>query len=336
VNEKNHGPISLAVRCISLLLLVWVAGGAGCPRRSRPSDFVPPPQIFAAPPDLDQVVAAVNRTDVVEKMQSSSASIELLDSSLPVSRLSATLAVQRPRGLRVRASLPIMLGAGLDLGSNDEVFWMQYPEGFGQTLMFARHDQYQQRMLTAPLPVPPNWIIEALGLVHIDPQLVSEGPLPRGDGQLEIRTRIPTASGTYQRVLLVDDKGGFVREQHVYGPDGRLVARATGSDHRFYDQFNVVMPHSVKIQLEPVGAPPIGLAIEVGDYVLNQLLGSDPNMFTMPSEGNLQVIDLGKIGPTLPPATLQPQAQPAPAAEPVRNYVPTASYVPAYRGITHR
>jgi hypothetical protein len=284
-------------------------------------------------------------------MQSSSATVALLDSSFPA--LEATLAIQRPKGLRLRAKMPLMFGSGLDVGSNDEVFWLRHPNGIHQSLLFARHDEFQRNMLGSPIPVPPPWIIEALGLVHIDPELITEGPLERGDGQVEVRTRIPTASGNYQRVLLVDATGGFVRDQYIYEPGGSLVARATGADHRFYSASNVVLPHSVRIYLEPTGAEPIGLSIEVGGYALNQLLGSSVDMFEMPTEGNVEMTDLGRLRPILPPATMsapttadpnaamhsnavnEPEGL-APGAQAIRQYVPTASYVPAYRGVQMR
>lgn len=348
-----------AASLLASLLLVWIAGGATCSNKTRINNFDPPPEIFASKPTLDELITAVNRTDAVEKMQSTSATVELLNSEFSVPKLSASLAIQRPRGLRMRASLPILLGSGLDVGSNEEVFWMRHPDGMHQTLLFSRHEEYQQKMLGAPIPVPPSWIIEALGLIHIDPNSVTAGPLERGDGQLELRTQIPTPSGTYQRVLLVDAAGGFVREQYVYAPTGQLVARASGADYRYYSSSNVVLPHSVRIHLEPTGNPPIGLGVEVGEYVLNQLLGSDPNLFTMPTEGNVQVVDLAKLGPVLPPANFpmqnlpggQPQGsgspnQPTPNPssggqfDPARNqiedYVPTAAYSPTYRGMQLR
>ncbi|WP_164103434.1 hypothetical protein [Candidatus Laterigemmans baculatus] len=348
---------------VVLLAVVWVAGGATCHRGQRVSDLNPPPVVFESTPRIEEVIAAVNLTDAITQMQSTSTTVELLDSPLPVSRLSATLALERPRRFRLRASLPIMLGAGLDVGSNDETFWMQYPDnGVHQTLLFARHDEFQQRMAGSPLPVDPTWLIEALGLVHIDPELVTEGPVPRGDGALEVRTRVPTASGSYQRVLLIDGAAGFVRGQYLYGPAGELVASASGSEHQYYPEHRVVLPHSVQIQLQPQAGPPMGLQIEIGSYVLNQLLGEDPRLFEIPT-GSHQVIDLSRLQPSvappplgavpppgmLPPAALPPATPPpgasspytppgqvpalTPAAgEPVRSYVPTASYVPTLRG----
>lgn len=347
-------------RLALLLMIVWTAGGATCHRGQRMSDFNPPPVVFESEPRIEEVIAAVNRADAITMMQSTSTTVKLLDS--PVPRLNATLALDRPRRFRLRASLPILLGAGLDVGSNDELFWMRYPDdGVRQTLLYARHDQFQPQMPGSPLPVDPTWLIEALGLVHIDADLVHEGPISRGDGKFEIRTWVPTAGGNYNRVLLVDAERGFVSSQYLYGPDGRLVASATGSEHRYYEEQRVVLPHSVQIHLEPSGgSPPVGLQVEIGSYALNQMLGDDPRQFEIPSEGNHQVVDLSRLSAAVAPPSLQraPATEAAPAApedypstyppgaaspyrpptaagdggsgmtapaEPIRDYVPTAA-----------
>lgn len=323
-----------------MLAIVWIAGGATCYRGQRLSDFNPPPVVFETQPRIEEVIAAVNRTDTITMMQSTSTTVELLNS--PVPRLNASLALERPRRFRLRASLPILLGASLDVGSNDELFWMRYPDdGVRQTLLYARHDQFQPQMPGSPLAVDPTWLIEALGLVHIDPNLVQQGPTPRGDGQLELRTRVPTPGGDHDRVLLIDAKRGFVVSQYLYGPNGRLVASATGSEHEYYEEQRVVLPHSVEIHLAASGgSPPVGLQVEVGSYALNQLLGEDPRQFEIPSEGNHQVVDLSRLaGPvTPPPLERGATAAPAPGSTAPGSMAPGAtipgggggSYSPAY------
>ncbi len=314
------------------------------------TEFNQPPAIFNGTPSVDELIAAVNRTDGVQKMQSTSTTIEMLDSSLPISRLSANLALERPRRLRLRAGISFALGSGLDVGSNDDIFWMRYPDGMQHTLLYARHEEFQHHMLGSPLPVDPTWIIEALGLVHVDRASVQGEVIARGDGKLELRTLVPTASGAYSRILLIDAQGGFVRDQYLYSPDGRLVASASGAEHRFYPDASIVLPHSIRVQLQPISAPPIGLQIEIGSYVVNQLLGSDPNMFNLPADSNGQEIDLSRLSGTLPPAEIRPMPTNAdgsaplgennpvqPRSEvsqgmPTGSYVPTATYVPLYRG----
>lgn len=323
--------------------LVWIAGGATCWNRETTSQFNTPPIIFEAEPQLDQLIAAVNRTDTVKKLQSTNAKVEMLDASMGVPRLDATLAIDRPNRFSIKANLPVIMGEALDLGSNDQVFWMRYPEGLQKTLLFARHDEFQNNLLNSPLPIDPRWLVDAMGLVHLDATTVTEGPIVRGDGTLEVRTAMPTPSGTFHRILLIDAAGGFVRSQYVYGPTGKLVARADGSDHNYYAEAQVVLPHKVQLQIELQGAPPLSLQVEVGGYVLNRMLGNESLFFEMPSQGNHQVIDLSRVGPFNGPTTIPPPVPqnyesqsmaPAQGAEvePVQDYVRSANYGPSLRG----
>ena len=124
---------------LGMLSLLFVSGGATCSRRQPPMLFPPPPVVFEAAPSLEELAAVVNRTETIRQLSSNSASVEVLSMpSLP--RLSATLNLERERRFRLRASLPIVF-AGLDMGSNDEMFWFEVPEGVSKTLYYARHDQ---------------------------------------------------------------------------------------------------------------------------------------------------------------------------------------------------
>jgi hypothetical protein len=282
-----------------MLLIVWTAGGATCHRRSPVNALNRPPELFQEMPTVDQLAAAVNRTDRIERLQSNAATVKVLSMpSLP--RLSANLALERPKRFRMRAQLPVVLGSGMDLGSNDEVFWMRVPEAdMVQTLYFARHEEYARQLQRNLLPVDPTWLIDALGLVRLDPLSVVEGPLERGDGTLELRTEVPMPDGIYRRTIVVDATGGFVTEQNLRAPNGRLLASAVASDHRYYADVEAVLPHQVQLQLMPPGGEELGLRIEVGHYAINQLLSEDPRLFQMPADGVPRVINLmqSPVGP---------------------------------------
>lgn len=300
-------------RCVCLLLLVQIAGGATCYRQTVPLQHTPPPELFTGMPSLEQLTEAINRTDAIGQLSSNSVSVEV--PSMPnVPRLSATLSVDRPRHFRMRAKLPIMLGSGLDMGSNQEAFWFQVPEGMSQTLYFASHESFRWRPNRDILPVDPTWIGDALGLVHIDPQDVVEGPILRTDGRLEVRTMVPLADGLHSRVCIVDPAGGFVTDQMLYGPDGRMLAAASGSQHRYYADQQCSLPHRVQIRLMPAQGPPLDLQLDIGNYLVNQLISADALQFAMPQDAS-QKIDLSALampatgtaaGATTGPATGAP------------------------------
>lgn len=286
---------------IGTLLVCFVSGGATCARRQTPIPFPPPPVVFGETPTIDELASVVNRTDSIRQLSCNSASVEVL--SMPkLPRLGATLNIQRDRNFRLRASLPIVLGAGIDMGSNDQVFWFEVPDrmsGMSKTLYYAQHEQYRQQLHGSVLPVDPTWVIDALGLVHVDPATVVAGPVRRDDGKLEIRNTLSMPDGIYQRVCFIEASAGYVTDQFLYAPDGRLIAKSQATNHRYDDQHQCALPHLVQLDLTPASGPPLAMKIEIGSYAVNQLLSGDPNLFTMPQTAS-QAVDLTTLsGPPI-------------------------------------
>ncbi|TWT51213.1 hypothetical protein Pla22_39900 [Rubripirellula amarantea] len=277
---------------LAVLLLLFVSGGATCSRRPAVNPFPPPPPVnFGEVPTLQEVAAVVNRTSSIQQLSTNTATVEMEG----VPKLSATMNLSRHKSFRLRASVPLLLGSGVDMGSNDQMFWLEIPEGMTmtKTLYYARHDQYQQQLSRAMLPVDPTFVMDALGLVQIDPATVVQGPIRRTDGKLEIRSTSMTPSGMYQRVLFVEPTAGYVTDQMVYDPSGTLVAQASSTNHVYYDAQNCVLPHQVSLQLKPNGGIPLAMQINVSSYTVNQLLSGDPNLFVMPQTAS-QAVDLAQ------------------------------------------
>lgn len=324
-SRQDAAPFARQVLHVLLTLTVtWVAGGAACYRRPPVAEFPPPPVIFQSTPTLDEVAAAVNRTDKITKLQTNSARVTA--PSMSETQLSASLMLERPKRFRLRGSIRPLPTTLVDLGSNEQVFWLQVPEGMRPTLYFARHNEYASQSQRMILPVDPTWLIDALGLVHIDPAQVTEGPTRRPDGQLEIRSDLPMPDGLYRRVCVIDSEAGFVTEQYLYGHDNRLVARATAAKHRYYEEFDCSLPHQVRVELQPAAGPPLTLEMKIGDYALNQILSGDPNLFAMPTDAGAQW-DLARLGgpPAAPPASsngdpTEGWSTPLPGESPPKNH----------------
>ena len=279
--------------CIGLLALCFVSGGASCVRRDATVPFPPPPVVFDTTPSIEELAMVINRTDAIRELSTNSASVDVTTMNVP--KLRATLNVRRDRDFRMRASVPVVMGAGIDMGSNHEVFWFEVPEGISKKLYFARHDQYSRNLNRAILPVDPTWIMDALGLVHIDPSTVVAGPVQRPDGKLEVRNTISTPGGTYQRVCFIEPSAGYVTNQFLYDPSGKEIATCVASNHEFHPDIRCALPHTVQLKLAPAFGPPLGMKIEIGSYALNQLLSGDPNLFTMPQTAS-QAVDLTTLG----------------------------------------
>ena len=305
----NGVPKSLVVRharmrtfsWILITLVCFVSGGATCMPRGASSPFPPPPPVLNETPSLEDVTTAVNRTSAISQLSTISASVDVL--SMPnLPKLSGTLHLQREKEFRLQANLPIVLGSGLDMGSNNQMFWFEVPEGMTKTLYYASHDKYRQQLHRAILPVDPTWLMDALGLIQLDPSAVVAGPVVRPDGKLEIRSRISMPDGLYERVCFIANPGGYVTDQLLYAPSGALIASSQAENHQFYEQYQCVLPHLVTINLTPAGGPPLSMKIDVGTYAVNQLLTGDPNIFAMPQTASKQIdlTTLSGVGPEAP------------------------------------
>jgi hypothetical protein len=264
--------------------------------------------VFNAAPTLEELTVAINRNQSIRQLSTNSASVEVM--SMPnLPRLGATLNLERERKFRLRASLPIMF-AGIDMGSNDELFWFEVPEGVSKTLYYARHDQYQQQLTRAILPVDPTWIMDALGLMQLDPSTVVAGPITRTDGKIELRNTLSMPDGMYQRVCFIDPQAGYVTDQFLYAPNGNLIAKSLASQHVYYAEQQCAIPHRVELHLVPSMGPPLSMRIEIGSYAINQLLSGDPQLFSMPTSA-AQAIDLTTLANGASP-TVSPPAVSAP------------------------
>lgn len=283
-----------------IAMLGLLAQTTGCVRAVSNTTFPAPPVVLHESPDIYQLAAAVNRTDVVQQLSTNSAKLDVL--SMPaVPKLNATVNLQREKRFRMKASVPVIMGAGIDLGSNENEFWFEVPENMtSKTLYYANHEQYAKQLNRSILPVDPSWLIEAIGLARLDPSSVIGVPVLRSDGLIEVRTSVHTSSGMYQRVIFIEPSAGYVTNLFLYSPDGRQVAKSVSSDHRFNEAANVVLPHRVKMELFPAAGPPLAMQLEVASYTVNQLLSGDPDLFTMPTTNPNQVNLVQMSGMTSP------------------------------------
>jgi hypothetical protein len=168
------------------------------------------------------------------------------------------------------------------------------------------------------MPVEPKWLLAAIGIVDLDPGTVFEGPLPRGDGTVELRSWMPSASGTLNRVTVIDARRAWVIEQHVYDQAGTLLASAVAESHRFYPEQQVSLPERISIQLPPSG---LHFKIDLGAVQINQLAGDRRQLWALPTFEGYPQYDLGGAvpGTPLPGRTTMRQQAPGvlPAAYPV-------------------
>ncbi len=306
------------VQLLSIGLLTFVACGATCiPKRSIP-EFEPTP-VFASPPTLDQLVEVLNRTRNVQSLQSNSISVMLNNER----SVNANMTWAREKKFRMTASVAGV--AGMDIGSNEEAFWLTV-KNFATTpeMYFARHADFESQVDRRVLPVSPVWLMEAMGVCDLNPSNLVQQPITRADGLVELTSIQASPIGNYTRTLVVDPKFGTSRYLYLRDPSGRLVANAQQTKHQYYPSIQTSLPHQVKVQLIPVGDPPMELDITVGAYLVNGLAPDNTTQFMTPDMNAFRVIELTRLSQGAPQAISPPLVAP-----PQSNYPQTM-----YRGVS--
>jgi hypothetical protein len=311
-----------------LMTVLLCASGASCPTLRQPLSS-PAPTLFAGPPTLPEVIAAINATSgQIRQLQTDSATLSV--QGMPTLR--ASLAAGPPRNFRLRASF-IGVGEVLDLGSNDQVFWAmvdapQLMSEVPRAVYYARHDQYLHSEARQMLPIQPQWLVEAFGLVQLDPAGRHEGPYQRGPGELEIRTRTPSPEGDLTKILVLHDRFGWIQQQHWYDAHGVLMASVFASQHQYEPGLGISLPHAIEVRLPP---PAHSLQINVQTYSVNQMYSDPAQLWAMPAFQGYPLIDLAAGSPpAAPPANPVDSPSAPPSA-----YSPTG-YRLNYRGYTAR
>jgi hypothetical protein len=268
-----------------MVVVLFCTTGAECPQRIRPAH----PVIFTSHPDLSQLLNHIGHTsDSIRRL--SVDGVQLRIEGAPVA-LRSSIEYERPNRFKLTGSF--MATSELNVGSNEQFLWIWGRHAPG-ALLYVRHDQYDQTIAHQLMPVPPSWLIEALGVLSIDPLGQYSGPILLENGYIEIQSKWFAGRGEpLSRTLVIDPKYGFVVEQQIRDGQGRLLASSVASAHRHYPEWNVSLPSEVDVQINVPGQQmPFRMSLDIGEYTINGLGPPDPQFWTMPDAGNYPVYDL--------------------------------------------
>ena len=271
-------------RQLLVALILFVCGGASCPRsRQVTNDFAP--AVLESTATLADVIRAVNTNSArIQQLESQGATLTI--EGLPT--LDASYAIDRPRRMRLRAESG-MLGPVLDIGSNDQIYWIWAKDSEQPGVYWGRHDEFDQSAAKDLLPIPPDWLIEAIGVVQLDPTAEHEGPVPVRPGQLQIRSHLQTPQGPITKLTVVDDQRGWVMEQHLFDAQQRSIASAVASGFQFDQVTGTSLPRYVDIR---VPAAQLKFTLETQRHVINALSGDPNQLWNVPQMKNVPMVDL--------------------------------------------
>ncbi len=269
---------------LGLIVTLLVASGASCPRQVGRAVSAPP-TVFMGAPTVEQIIQVINANTLrVHQLQTTGAKLTVEGAP----SLRASMALDRPLRFRLRGETMIT-GSEIDLGSNDELFWVWAKRNEPPDVFYARHAEFIPGA-NRVLPLPPTWLIEALGLVELDPRAHYDGPYTAGPGQVEIRyvTSTPTP---LTKVLIIDAQRGQILEQRVYDVTGQLLAGCHMTNYRYDAATGATLPRSIQVQLPPAQ---IAFSFEAEGYSINQLYADPRALFDLPQIAGSNYRDLSQ------------------------------------------
>lgn len=294
---------------LCMVVLLVVASGAHCPNRLWQPQAPPAPVVFSTEPTLADVVSVVNANRSLATSLLAN-HVTLSGGGFPAMR--ATMAIGTPRQVRLRAGTGLT-GQELDLGSNDELFWIWVKRSQPPSVIVGRHDAFATSPVGRAFPVRPEWLVEAIGLVYLDPQAPHVGPIRRPDGRLEIHTPVTTPAGQNTKVLVLDGRSGLIYEQHLLDERGQRIASASGSRHFRDPLTGLVLPRETTLTW---AAMALSLKVELNEVQVNPLQIS-AEQWTKPQYPGYPEMDVTTLtGLTAPPVGAMPPGAIPPTATP--------------------
>lgn len=246
--------INRTTLAIASLCLLVVAGCSASFPFTRNEFGKPLPQDAGT----EEVVKRLNRN--IEGVQSwQSYDVSISGPTLPI-HLSGRIFVERPRNFRLFARVLDFDEA--DFGSNNDVFWFwikgaRYPDGKNYVCLAHHEDIEHSPTWSQEIPFQPDWLMEVLSVVPIDPQQVKfRHGESRNIGYLESE-RLSPAGRPVKKVIRVDMGRSVILAHHLYDASGNLIAKAVLDHHKRVQPKDArqqdpskfpIMPHHIALE----------------------------------------------------------------------------------------
>lgn len=198
-------------------LLSWI---------NAPAKPTPIARVLKNDADLDEITDHLNRQRG-KILSWKSTNVRIVPTGKILSpKLTGNLTVEGPKNLRLVAES--IIGPEVDFGSNSEDFWFWVKRSDPKHLLTGSHEGLAQQSMVQ-LPFPPEWLMEALGVVPID---TTEAQMMRSpeDSKVKLVSARYIQGQQVQRVLIIDMIGGQVVEHALLDAENNLICRATMSD----------------------------------------------------------------------------------------------------------
>lgn len=246
------------------------------------------PTVLPAEPSLQQVTGAVNQNSrAVHSLMSDNAKVS--GSQFPTS-LDCTVAYRQAKQLRVTGGTGLT-GPEFDFGSNPELFWLWIKRNQQKATYFCRHEDYRYCPTNESLPLPlnPDWLQSAFGLVTFPETERHEGPFLTEDEKLIVRSHVATPRGDYLKITTIHPRTACVLRQDIYDPRQQPLVHIDIQDH-YRDAVNdLIITEKVLLQMPTVG---VDMTFEMGAPTINPPTGIASSSFEMPLFSGYELVNV--------------------------------------------
>jgi len=289
-------------RVLPILMLAMALGAPGCQwanRFSSTRDPFGPKAACALPPEStkEEIVAYLNKNILAEEGQpglrgwkSDSAKIRMHGFSA-----SASLQVEAPRNFRLRVSQPLSNTAMLDIGSNSEQFWVWSKDSKERVVLTCRHEDIPATAahLDLPLPVQPEWMMEVLGVVPLDPNQFRMERDAKGSPLVKLIAECRGQTGEpMQRVIQVNACHGLVHLHELRNAEGKVIASASFFDHYHDPETRLILAKQIRLELPQ---EKMLLTLMLDRIEVNPSVTADSMVFALPQLPGHRTIDLAEV-----------------------------------------
>jgi hypothetical protein len=282
--QRRVYPLLLVALATALPGCAWMRNVVGV----RPA---PVPCVLAPNASKEEIVAHLNaNTAKINAWKTDSASISIRGQGpIPIS-VGASVCVEAPRNFRLKAHS--LAGDEADLGSNPEYFWFWNKRNEEKYVFRAHHDEPPEKMRRVPIPFQPDWIIEALGVISIDPHAVAMQPgQPGSNTVLLVADKISPQGLKIRKVTLVDTCRGVIRQHAVYDTQSsQLIAQAVLSDYRLDAKTQALLPRQIALDWP---AAQLGMTMTLSQIDVNPARIPE-QIWAVPNIPGYAVYDLGQ------------------------------------------
>ena len=150
----------------------------------------------------------------------------------PMPRLTeGTLACAKPRYFRMMSGHLLTSGSEVDLGSNDQEFWI-FMKRPSPTMLYSSHEDFASGRSTLPIPFETDWVLQALGMKEYDLGLNYSVDIDQKDRVYTLSYDNRTPQGQDVRTVIVfsgdRETAGRpqIRKYVVLNPNRQVIASA--------------------------------------------------------------------------------------------------------------